>query len=49
MAKITIVPTSHIASQSIRMIQKAVEKENPDCIAVELDENRLRALKGGEA
>jgi len=47
-AKITIVPTSHIASESIRLIRDVIEEENPDCIAVELDANRYRALKEGE-
>jgi len=48
MAKITIVPTSHISVESIRLIREAVERENPDCIAVELDANRYRAMKEGE-
>lgn len=49
MAKITIVPTSHIARDSIRLIRETVERESPDCIAVELDANRYHALKEGEA
>jgi pheromone shutdown-related protein TraB len=49
MARITIVPTSHIAMESIRLIRETVEKEKPDCIAVELDMNRYRTLREGEA
>jgi pheromone shutdown-related protein TraB len=48
MARITIVPTSHIARDSIQLIRETVEKEKPDCIAVELDTNRYQALKEGE-
>ena len=48
MSKITIVPTSHIARESIRLIMETVTAET-DCIAVELDQNRYRALKEGEA
>ncbi len=45
MKKIIIVPTSHIAEQSIQKIKEVVEKEKPDCIAVELDAIRYKALK----
>jgi len=45
MKKIIIIPTSHIAEQSIRKIKEVVEKEKPDCIAVELDALRYKALK----
>ncbi|HJW97077.1 MAG TPA: TraB/GumN family protein [archaeon] len=48
-ARITVIPTSHIARESSRLIREAIGRERPDCIAVELDENRLRALKEGEA
>jgi len=47
-AKITIIATSHIARESIRLISDTVEKERPDCIAVELDMGRYQALKEGE-
>ncbi len=45
MKKVIIVPTSHIAEQSIRKIKEVIEKEKPDCIAVELDAIRYKALK----
>jgi len=48
-AKITIIPTSHIARDSIRLIRETVENEKPDCIAVELDMSRYQALREGEA
>lgn len=48
MKKIIIVPTSHIAEQSIKKIKEVIEKEKPDCVAVELDPPRYEALKSGE-
>jgi len=48
MPNITIVPTSHIAEESIRKIRSAIETINPDCIAVELDAPRYHALKNKE-
>ncbi|MCK5040205.1 MAG: TraB/GumN family protein [Candidatus Aenigmarchaeota archaeon] len=42
---ITIIGTSHIAHESIEKIKKAIEEKAPDCVAVELDMDRLYALK----
>lgn len=41
---LAIIGTSHIAKQSIREVKEAIEKK-PDIVAVELDSNRLRAIK----
>lgn len=45
MKKIIIVPTSHISADSIRRIKEVLKKEEPDCVAVELDQVRFKALK----
>ena len=45
---IILVPTSHVAEESIRKIKEVIEKVKPDCVAVELDENRYQALKSGQ-
>jgi pheromone shutdown-related protein TraB len=45
MKEITLVPTSHIAEQSLKSVQKAIEEKKPPCIAVELDINRYYAMK----
>lgn len=45
--KITIVATSHIAEQSVKKIEETVNKEKPDCIAVELDKQRYIGMKMG--
>ncbi|MFH1977979.1 MAG: TraB domain-containing protein [Candidatus Aenigmatarchaeota archaeon] len=48
MAKIILVPTSHIASESVKKVESVIEKEEPDCVAVELDINRFFAQRKGE-
>ncbi len=41
---IIILGTSHISPESMSNIKKAIEKEKPDCVAVELDRMRFVAL-----
>jgi len=45
MSKITLVPTSHIARESLERVRGTINKENPDCVAVELDINRYQYLR----
>lgn len=45
MSKITIVPTSHIARESLEKVRNTIDNENPDCVAVELDINRYQYLR----
>ncbi len=49
MAAIIIVPTSHIAKESIRAVEEVIGRVVPDCVAVELDINRFMAMEGSEA
>jgi pheromone shutdown-related protein TraB len=44
MPHLIIVGTSHVAQQSKKAVKKAIEENNPDIIAVELDQGRLHAL-----
>ncbi len=44
MDNIKLIGTSHVASESVREIEKAFEEWEPEIVAVELDINRLRAL-----
>ncbi len=41
---IKILGTSHVAKQSLKEIEKYIEDNQPDIVAVELDRNRLTAL-----
>lgn len=45
MKEITLIPTSHIADQSLRAVRKAIEEKKPECVAVELDINRYYGMK----
>ncbi|NIO21297.1 MAG: hypothetical protein GTN76_11320 [Candidatus Aenigmarchaeota archaeon] len=48
MPKIILIPTSHIARESLENVRKIITKEKPECIALELDLNRYYALKAEE-
>jgi pheromone shutdown-related protein TraB len=45
--EIILVGTAHISSQSVQDVKEAIEKEKPDLVGVELDEQRYRQLKSG--
>jgi pheromone shutdown-related protein TraB len=45
---ITLIGTSHIAKQSIKQITQAIEKEQPEIVAVELDMKRYYSLQSKE-
>ncbi|MBI4173649.1 MAG: TraB/GumN family protein [Candidatus Aenigmarchaeota archaeon] len=42
---IIIVPTSHVAGESLRAVEKSIRQHAPDCVAIELDNHRYAALK----
>ncbi len=48
MAHTIILPTSHIAEESIKAVKRVISQEKPDCVAVELDINRFMSMEGGE-
>lgn len=41
---VKIIGTSHIAKESIETVKRIIEKEKPDCVAIELDPKRFYAL-----
>lgn len=49
MTKITIIGTSHISPLSLKKVTDTIEKEKPDCVAIELDPKRYYALKQGQS
>jgi pheromone shutdown-related protein TraB len=42
--KIFLVGTAHISQDSIDLVREVIESEEPDCVCVELDEKRFKAL-----
>lgn len=43
--EIILIGTAHISRESVETVTRAIEQEQPDCVCVELDEQRYQALK----
>ncbi|WP_255149687.1 TraB/GumN family protein [Halorarius halobius] len=43
---VRVVGTAHVSAESVSEVEEVVEAEQPDVVAVELDEGRFRQLKG---
>lgn len=43
---VTVVGTAHVSHASVEEVEETIERERPDVVAVELDENRYKRLKG---
>jgi len=46
--EIILLGTAHISQESVDLVHKTIAEEKPDCVCVELDENRLKALEDGD-
>ncbi len=47
--KFILVGTAHVSAQSIDEVKSAIEREMPDNVAIELDENRLKNMEDPES
>jgi len=45
---LTIIGTSHIAIESVRLVERVILEKNPDIVALELDRPRFIALVSGK-
>jgi pheromone shutdown protein TraB len=43
---VRVVGTAHVSAESVEEVETAIDEEEPDAVAVELDEGRYRQLKG---
>ncbi|HOQ92735.1 MAG TPA: TraB/GumN family protein [Treponemataceae bacterium] len=43
--EIILLGTAHVSKESCEQVAEAIAEENPDCIAIELDEERLASMK----
>ncbi|EAT16791.1 TraB/GumN family protein [Desulfuromonas acetoxidans] len=43
--EIILIGTAHISKESVATVTRAIEQEQPDCVCVELDEQRYQTLK----
>ena len=44
-----LVGTAHVSKESMEEVERAVEKENPDSVAIELDQKRLSSIEDPES
>jgi len=41
---ILLIGTAHISQESVELVEKVISQEKPDCVCIELDEKRYKAL-----
>ena len=46
--RVSVVGTAHVSEASVREVETRIAEDNPDMVAVELDEGRYRQLQGEE-
>jgi pheromone shutdown protein TraB len=44
--EVTVVGTAHVSHESVSEVERTIEEERPDVVAVELDEGRYRQMQG---
>ena len=44
-----LIGTAHISAESVEEVKQAVEAEKPDCVAIELDDERLKTMTEEES
>lgn len=47
--EIILIGTAHISQESCEQVKLAVVEKQPDCVAIELDENRYKSLNDNES
>ncbi|MFD1567963.1 TraB/GumN family protein [Halolamina litorea] len=45
---VRVVGTAHVSAESVREVEETIEEEQPDVVAVELDEGRYSQMRGEE-
>lgn len=44
--EVILVGTAHVSQESVDLVRRVIAEEQPDCVCVELDEKRYKALSG---
>ena len=44
--EIFLVGTAHVSQESVDLVKQVIAAEKPDCVCVELDDKRYKALSG---
>jgi len=47
--EIILIGTAHVSQESIDQVIKAIDSEHPDCVAIELDNERLASMKSPDS
>ena len=47
--EIILLGTAHISQESINQVTESIREEKPDCVAIELDEQRYASMKNPES
>ncbi len=47
--EIVLIGTAHVSRESVDEVKAAIQEEKPDCVAIELDNERLKSLNDPEA
>lgn len=46
--EIILIGTAHVSKQSAELVKEVIEKENPDSVCIELDEQRYKSITDGQ-
>lgn len=46
--KIVLIGTAHVSKESVEEVEREIRAEKPDCVAIELDEQRLDSMRNSE-
>src|SRR6056297_2094854 len=44
--EVTVLGTAHVSQESVDEVERTIDEQRPDVVAVELDDGRYRQLKG---
>ena len=47
--RVRVVGTAHVSAESVEEVERTIEEERPDVVAVELDQGRYNQMKGEQA
>ncbi len=47
--EVILVGTAHISKESVELVKETIKKERPDCVCVELDDKRYKAISQRDA
>lgn len=46
--KIVLIGTAHVSKESVDEVEREIRAENPDCVAIELDQQRFESMRDSE-